>query len=82
MLQFPLVQLLTVPFSLGELEKQVEEHKKKVELQMQNYCTTNPAEYAKVKREGSDESDQSTKVRWILHEYVQIINELGLLKHI
>ncbi|KAJ2959233.1 hypothetical protein NQZ79_g5336 [Umbelopsis isabellina] len=48
-------------FSLSELEKQVEEHKKKLEIQMQNYCTTSPTEYAKVKREGSNESDQSTK---------------------
>lgn len=64
-------------FSLSELEKQVEEYKKKLEIQMQNYCTTSPTEYAKVKREGSNESDQSTKVKGILHENVQIIIKLG-----
>ncbi|KAM3579602.1 hypothetical protein VKS41_008056 [Umbelopsis sp. WA50703] len=48
--------------SLSELEKEVEQHKKKLETEMQNYCTSNPAQYAKVKRENSNDSDQGTKV--------------------
>jgi hypothetical protein len=48
--------------SLTNLESQVEEQKKKQEIQFQNYVTHDPTEFAKAKREASDLSDQGSKV--------------------
>lgn len=46
----------------------MEEHKKKQEIEFQNYCTTNPTDFAKAKREASDISDQSSKVCNVEHD--------------
>ncbi|KAI8579723.1 hypothetical protein K450DRAFT_241180 [Umbelopsis ramanniana AG] len=52
---------LNQSYSLTNLKSQVEEHKKKQEIQFQNYVTHDPTEFAKAKREASDLSDQGSK---------------------
>ncbi|KAG2175892.1 hypothetical protein INT44_000370 [Umbelopsis vinacea] len=52
---------LNKSYTLTKLESQVEEHKKKQEIQFQNYVTHDPTEFAKAKREASDLSDQGSK---------------------
>ncbi|KAH8547705.1 ribonuclease H2, subunit B [Umbelopsis sp. PMI_123] len=54
-------ETLSKSYRLTNLEKQVEEHKKKQAMQYENYVTHDPTEFAKAKREASDLSDQGSK---------------------
>jgi hypothetical protein len=53
------------------LEKQVEEYKKNQEMEFQNYCTSNPAEYAKAKREATDISEQNSKASRTMYDKIR-----------